>query len=1801
MSSLQRQLAAIANSSTNQFNTKAQKQAHSQSLLFEPELAATQSFETIYQVCYEGFEDLCLLDDRFSRFSDSIFSSQSKTEDRTMMTSRENEILDAALRSFLVLVGSHLMLKPAIKAVEWLHNVETTILAFMPFHTTPAFASLLAILPKELPSSFRFLYPFIHAHSVPSRDVVTHSFCHNYTLLTSLNNHMVDAATANYHHERLLALWTSIVAQTICIKLGRSSSGRQRVGSHQDEDFLTGILPVLNQMLAPGRASEIIAASYMIIIILASKTDLAEEVVDALLVTISNTLTDGLVDPGLACMAVLAESRPSSGLPKSVLKVLIRLPNLSSKLNALKAKQTISRLTLKICEGVLSSHKLRSESEGLPIVRATIVHELLSDEDRICLGEADKRALQLLGLTTDSKLKQLELESRDPSVNEPSSQALDSSLLSSLHSFGGDIGARHVSEQSPTDETGLVWKRLHEIPRTQTPLNFLQNAELADYEMLCSGLRTLTTKGTDLQQFLHLPIWGAEVDPEAVLLFTFCFRVCCSSSSSVMKCSALQMIRIRLGAVEFGSFDFHLMIPYLLLVLAEASQSVRREAATLLTTLAMLDDLRKKNKTASERTKVWADGLLPAATGRSMSLSEKTAHTFLHAVILPALENCVVDSKQESATIHKVLVGVNREENDVPHEVKTFRTQQRVELFHFLAQHVLHIPSYALKARLLEDLCQVNKIGGQFRSHHLLPFLKEWSEVKPLGTSNGFGGDSNQSKLNKLALDIVHPRDQSSLLLLLDLVKEEQTCNREGLQDAACLRLTSIWPQLKSTEVPVAIALMDAMLAQDWRPTVAFKRIARVFKSVRLQCHVIDSVTAHVLAKLNDCDEQIASKRRRVGTFETSIAHTATSVTPIHALTFMMELMYATDLDASVHMFNTLFEVLQSFHQHKIRTASDMGYSQRLCFDNLLKALRTPDFQLSIAEVEGPATKLDLVVECVRATDNTQTRSAGLLLLSKLAQRFPQDVLHSVMPIFTIMTKTAVTQDDEYSTYIVDEAIQKIVPLLADALRKQDIDLVAATADILSSFAAAFDHIPPTRRMRLYSLLANSLGAQDSLFAIVAALVNRDPTNDEIGHFSAMLLKRFSLDDTLESIIRYLGIVLDSVTVGSFALKLLAKENETPQQFQARLEHMIRVVPNFFRNGVGSQRLQHCLDEKLLSNDDVGSKLSSLLGRTIKLNEVMTSKGLANEYCEESLEALLHILPLPELIFSVRQLLQAEDMMVSRPALKILTKGINSDINATLSLSQSILDMLPLLMDILKQDDCDSLKVGVLACVDRIVERFGKLDPAMVLESAKVLLNSQASSSNATLRVLTLHCLATSVDTLRSDFIPVLQDTLSVSYQSVRDSLASHSPSIELHRASCALLLALVDTLPFMISANLLDTHFRLLLESSTTVSSSQIEADHDQVFHVAATKLDLKVLLITARGLWPTAVAYGPKAVSQLIRHVQKSIQIRTKNEINRHVRLLFDFCISFFDMRVVMTDQSCSHSYEQSTIDTLEATALNATLSLIFKVNDAIFRPFLARIVEGIHEPTSSSVSIAVAPTLRSMTVFNFLHMLSEKLKSIATVYFGSVIEHAGSILRQDSSDSLGAVEQKLKEATLRALNSSFTYDQDGNLPILLLLDSIKLVADAVTCNADFYRSPRHFSLLQEPLVSQLFIDDDPKPSKAASLAYRESYVIPAITAFASALSGSTDQLKSLNSSLLHLLKPATQSNAMTRLVGVQCEDALTRTLGEEWLTLMPEMLPVISELQEDDDEKVELATRAWIESMEGVLGESLEGMLQ
>jgi len=119
-STLAQQLQRIAATSFNTVSAERQKQLYSVSLLYTPSQASTQDLTTVYSIAVEGFRELVELDPAFHKYERSLFSLSSINIDRFVQTRADNLELDRSIDDFLGLVGPRLLLKSAIKALEWL-------------------------------------------------------------------------------------------------------------------------------------------------------------------------------------------------------------------------------------------------------------------------------------------------------------------------------------------------------------------------------------------------------------------------------------------------------------------------------------------------------------------------------------------------------------------------------------------------------------------------------------------------------------------------------------------------------------------------------------------------------------------------------------------------------------------------------------------------------------------------------------------------------------------------------------------------------------------------------------------------------------------------------------------------------------------------------------------------------------------------------------------------------------------------------------------------------------------------------------------------------------------------------------------------------------------------------------------------------------------------------------------------------------------------------------------------------------------------------------------------------------------------------------------------------------------------------------------------------------------------------------------------------------------------------------------------------------------------------------------------
>ncbi|KAJ1633066.1 hypothetical protein T492DRAFT_557334, partial [Pavlovales sp. CCMP2436] len=123
------------------------------SFLYDAREASSLSMENVYESGVNGLLELCTVDARFEPFHHTLFGLAAKTYAREVMAPSENAKLDKSVCTFLRLLGPHLLLRSAHKALEFLvrryrvhvHNAHTLLRAFLPYHQTALFARAVRI------------------------------------------------------------------------------------------------------------------------------------------------------------------------------------------------------------------------------------------------------------------------------------------------------------------------------------------------------------------------------------------------------------------------------------------------------------------------------------------------------------------------------------------------------------------------------------------------------------------------------------------------------------------------------------------------------------------------------------------------------------------------------------------------------------------------------------------------------------------------------------------------------------------------------------------------------------------------------------------------------------------------------------------------------------------------------------------------------------------------------------------------------------------------------------------------------------------------------------------------------------------------------------------------------------------------------------------------------------------------------------------------------------------------------------------------------------------------------------------------------------------------------------------------------------------------------------------------------------------------------------------------------------------------------------------------------------------------
>ncbi|KEY65221.1 hypothetical protein S7711_09348 [Stachybotrys chartarum IBT 7711] len=1800
--SLAAQLKQIAAKSKSTLNVKAQKAAHSKSLIWEARVAASQSYDTLYSICRQGFEELCLLDSRFTHFESTIFSEESQHQDRTQLTAAENGELDRQIEAFLRLAGSRLRLMPAIKAIEWLirrfkiheENTEVLLTTFLPYHSIPTFATLLSILPQSVPHNYRFLAPYIKSLTCPSRAILVHQAIHHPEFLTAISDYTLQSCKAHYQYPALISFWGGLMTEAVSGLVDRARSGRAAIQAENNQTLLHRLGPIFAESLVLKKVPSLQIASYMAIAVYVSKGNLEDVAVTAFMEQTVYGWTNDTVRPALVCLSILAQHRSAKQMSNKVTKALMKVEDVGSILVEIGKERRVDKLANGLCLALVDRLTKKSDARGLPTILAILSSQTLKEKQiAVIFKSMILTALRLDDNNDEDGALRRELGSTLISLSQISGKSGDI-----IHSVLQEVDF-DIEELELKLDLSFRSRRLPEADKDDTVMtNSLEGVKPSqDLDAVISDLAAqaeplpsclLPEPKEIFAEFSHLflSIVTAQAgNPGLLFRFSECpqlhrqqafadgtycsffIRIWCGTYPALARVAAIDMVKSRLSSEDGSTADVQALIPYCIVALSDPSKRVRQAAADLITVLG--NKYSSPGSTAS--LKDWGSGILYGGLKDVASLSPELTARFLHLHILPSLEECVMDPDHISEMLRAAIEHGKYLVSPPPALDKRDHMSQagRLALLTFLADHVVHTPLLLVKDRLLRSLNNIRGVSGTTRTQLLLPVLKWWAELSEDEVAERSRAEAvDREALDSQFVQVVVPSDVAGLNHLLAILGNSSAARRTGLVGAIFAHLEKIWTSMKD-EVKFEIAQQLLEMSQSAGtaqntdsivPTEAAAFLRVVPLTTDILSYFLDSI--HTGTKI--ITEPPPNKRRRTSSSE--IARGVTEVTPalsqaLRRITFVLQLVDSSNPLSHPELLDGLFTALSELQHFRTVVGSELGYLQNLILRSLLAMM--PAYQKNKnLPIDSSGGYGDLLANCVQRSSSPVVQNAALLLIASLATTAPNVVLHSVMPIFTFMGTSVLRQSDDYSAHVVSQTIQEVIPPLIESLRQGQKSPVAGASDILLSFTTAYEHVPSHRRQSLFLALVETLGAREFLFALIGMMVDRYGPSDALLQFIIDLMGHFNAEIQIETLVKLLSLTSDLFeTKPGISFILLGINEEGGKKDAVQIaQRQLAALPSFLTGKKLKKQIQELAGRDDMEASAVRGLYATLLENILTLSHKVKDSKELHDRCGASLASLLYLLSIDEFIQAVESLLDRPDMGLRQRVLRALEIRVDSESKGDAASRTALLAFLPQLTAAIRESTDIRYKHTAVTCVDKIAEKYGKKDIEAVVAAALTIASEHClGQDEQRLRVMALLCLTSLVDVLRDAIVPVLPLAIPKALAYLNSSLDNDIDE-ELHAASYGLLASLADHLPYMLSSSM--DH---ILEVSHRSAQAELEEDAVEsrvsCLEVLARRLDAKDIFSSLEKGWRNATTAGFSAMAEHLDVLGIAIDKHPKSSITKNARVLSSLFTQAFDLRRQAHAKGVEDGDISGQVAQTEASINDKALKMIYKLNDAAFRPIFIEFIEWMNAGLPQSDK--TGKVLRQQSVFSFLHTFFGTLKSIVTNYAGYIVEEAVKIL--NSVDPTVAEEERLWRLILGTLSKCFEHDQD-----------------------DFWQAPSHFGPISAAVLQQFLhapkvdVDED---------------LIPATVELAAAADSQAHQ-KELNSGLLKHLR---SEQASVRLAAIKCEQALTDRLGEEWLSMLHEMLPRISELQDDDDEVVETETHRWIVKIEGVLGESLDAMLQ
>ena len=838
-------------------------------------------------------------------------------------------------------------------------------------------------------------------------------------------------------------------------------------------------------------------------------------------------------------------------------------------------------------------------------------------------------------------------------------------------------------------------------------------------------------------------------------------------------------------------------------------------------------------------------------------------------------------------------------------------------------------------------------------------------------------------------------------------------------------------------------------------------------------------------------------------------------------------------------------------------------YLKQLILYNLQNCLEQEDCDVQYFEID----LLFSLMNCLRLK---ASQTAVLNILNMVTPHFKKEILNNFMLIFSYIGTNMMDFNGEYEMKLVDDTLETIIPCLLEENDK-------VKNQITDSFIDALADIPSYRLVHIFSKLIRLYKTENSLWYVLFKLNIRTIREDlfeetEFLDFTQNLISLFNTKVTLITMVNItvtnLKILDSNFTFGSNTIS--KKESAKLNQLLAKQLNVI-LDSDIFLNQISSTSWEEV-------NLDFKNLVEQLILLIIKLEENSIDKNETHEQLlsitYESLNKVNNLLPLEEFSDILQHLLHNGLQIIYQKTLKVFIKKLSSTSHFEISddcwlnFFSSLLSIIEKCNSTKQQANEQTLITGQYAFVALkvIAKHLDKKEElhSELIRSIQVTLNVIKELDLEKPKIFNLFvsgvlCLGKLACTIKNQAIPYISSIVQL-------ILKSFNRNTDIVNLSCfAVLAKLTKIFPTYLGAFLPD----ILIKICSLAKRREKLADLDNKLSIVEKNI---ISLIPFRKLIEILNTTYKQLISSdsncenlayFLKFSETSFKTLKLSTIDENIASINKFIFKLIDYR----NENYNKHLSNDIFNRLENYSLSIICTFLPKLKESKFKLFIIRLYDW------ATTELATKSISRLQTFYNLTNKLADYVKVIFPVFVTPII----------APNCLKMLSKELAD------DKSVSDEQKHSI----VLNVLKTISKSIHYNVKSVLSSKDIESFIDQIINQIDYDF------GTNAAYEER-IKEGVSACVQDLVKHFNDFQMIKSLQIKILDKTKQKNKIKKYNALFVLNQFILANTEEYVTYLPDAVPYLVELYEDDSEEIQTLLLSTFRSIEQLINEPISNYL-